>query len=108
MRLGRTTKEERTYERFRDLRASCKRKQFPFNIEYSDLEWSDVYPILGFDLNYFNDRPLSNSPSIDRKDNTQGYVKGNVWIISRQANAMKSSATKDELIKFASWVNSCV
>jgi|ERR1700719_3251206 len=37
------------------------------------------------------------SPSLDRVDNTIGYVKGNVRIISYRANQLKSDATDQEL-----------
>ena len=46
----------------------------------------------------------SNSPSIDRLDNTKGYVKGNVWVISTLANNMKNSAGFKDLHIFADWV----
>lgn len=46
-----------------------------------------------------------NSPSIDRLDNTKGYVKGNINIISWRANRIKSDATLDELEKIYRWVN---
>jgi hypothetical protein len=40
---------------------------------------------------------LSNSPSLDRIDPSKGYVKGNVWIISNRANAIKNDASHEEL-----------
>ena len=82
------------------IKSRAKRRGIPFNLELLDLQIPIYCPILGIKLevgvkgNYFN------SPSVDRIDNTLGYVKGNVAIISCKANSMKNSATKQEMISF--------
>lgn len=37
------------------------------------------------------------SPSLDRIDSSKGYVKGNVRVISKRANQLKSNATVEEM-----------
>lgn len=44
------------------------------------------------------------SPTIDRLYPERGYVKDNVVIISAKANAIKSSATADEIQRVADWL----
>ena len=60
-------------------------------------------PILGIPL-FMGTRHNPNSPSLDRVDNTLGYVKGNVQVISYRANALKKDASIKELKGLANWV----
>jgi hypothetical protein len=87
----------------------AKRKNLEFNIEVSDVVIPIICPILGIPIikNISETRakgPSANSPSLDRIDNSKGYIKGNVTIISHKANTMKHNATPLELIRFAEWV----
>jgi len=87
----------------------AKRKNLVFNIDVSDIQIPIICPILGIPIikNISESRakgPSSNSPSLDRIDNSKGYIKGNVTIISHKANTMKHNATPEELIRFAKWV----
>ena len=89
------------------VKERAKKQRLPVLITEDDIITSSYCPILGIELkvNHGALGGRSDSPSIDRKDSTQGYVKGNVWIISQLANQMKSNATPEQLRRFARWVN---
>lgn len=73
-----------------------------FNIKEEDIELVKFCPFLEIELDYSGDRRINwNSPSLDRIDNSKGYIPGNVWIISRRANTMKHSANREELKIFS-------
>jgi hypothetical protein len=70
-----------------------------FNLDHSDIVIPDFCPVLGIPLSLNNNGAgyHSNSPSLDRIDNSKGYVKGNVRVISARANLLKNDATIEEL-----------
>lgn len=70
-----------------------------FNITVDDINIPKKCPILGIKLCLDNNKAQVNSPSIDRIDNSKGYVKGNVWVISKKANTLKNDGTLKEFIK---------
>lgn len=92
-------------EKFRRKTANAKRLGIEFTIEFGELDFPEYCPALGIKLNYFNESVSDNSPSFDRIDPTKGYVKGNVVIVSKRANTIKSNATPDELKKIATFVD---
>lgn len=65
-------------------------------------------PILGIELNYAtserNGRKNWNAASLDRRDNTKGYIRGNVFIVSLRANMLKSDGTAHEHKRIAIWM----
>jgi hypothetical protein len=83
-------------------------KGLEFDLTAADVVIPSVCPILGMPLEHKKGSPggAHNSPALDRIDNTKGYVRGNVIVISHLANMMKSSATPEQLLKFADWVYS--
>lgn len=70
-------------------------------ITVRDLVWPTHCPVLGIELDYQpngqRDSRNPGNPSLDRWDNTKGYVPGNVFVISMRANVLKSNATAAEL-----------
>lgn len=76
-----------------------------FDLSVEDIIIPTHCPVLGIKIErQQGNGGKFNSPSVDRIDNTLGYVKGNIMVMSRLANSMKSNATNEELIIFAQWV----
>ena len=74
-----------------------------FTIIKEDVIIPEVCPILGLILTK-GDGYLPNAMSLDRVDNTKGYIPGNVRVISRKANLMKSNLTIDILEKLINYI----
>lgn len=63
-------------------------------------------PVFGFEFKRIGRGFNPQAPSVDRIKPELGYVKGNIQIISFKANAMKNSASFEELKQFADWIYS--
>ncbi|MBF9140815.1 hypothetical protein [Hymenobacter properus] len=79
----------------------ASKRGIEFSISATDLEIPAVCPLLGIPLFIGDKTKKINSPSIDRIDNSRGYVPGNVRIISNLANSMKGGASREQLEAFA-------
>lgn len=82
------------------LRAAKQRaieKGLDFNIDESDIILPKRCPLLEIQMQTHDFKAAGNSYSIDRIDSTKGYIKGNVWVISKRANTLKNNATIEEL-----------
>ena len=73
----------------------AKDRAIKYNYDFNITEDDIIIPIFCGDKDNYE-----NSPSLDRIDNNKGYIKGNVWVISKKANSMKNSATFNELNTF--------
>lgn len=99
-------------ERRKDVRKSlleaaqnrAREQNLEINITLDDIVVPDFCPVLNIKLEKSSGKASDNSPSLDKIIPSLGYVKGNIQVISRKANTMKSNATKDELLLFAKWV----
>lgn len=97
--------EIKEYTLFINAKSRARKRGMEFTIKLSDVMIPDYCPILGIKLNRVAEKYWSdNSPSLDRIDNNEGYVKGNIQIISALANTMKNKATPSQLLAFANWV----
>ena len=84
-------------------KSRAKKRGIPFAITVNDVEWATHCPVLGIELDY-NKTPsgsrralLFNVPSLDRKNNSLGYVPGNVFVLSYRANTIKNDASLIEI-----------
>lgn len=79
-------------------RSRAKAANKEFNISSSDLLLTSNCPVLGIPF-VFGEKMSDNSPTLDRINNSIGYVKGNVLVVSNKANRIKNSATPEEILK---------
>jgi hypothetical protein len=89
-------------------RVRAKERGLPINITEDDFDIPAICPVLGIPLRVAQGVADSNSPELDRIVPELGYVKGNVIVISRRANRIKTDATIEELQKVASFFVSLV
>jgi hypothetical protein len=83
----------------------AKEKNIDFNLTADDIFIPEYCPALGIKLQSVQGVTGSDcSPSLDRIDNSKGYIKGNVAVISFRANTLKNSATSEELRKIANFL----
>lgn len=81
----------------------AQRAGLDFDIEIEDVVIPKYCPYLGTEITkIFGQGVVWTNPSIDRIDNTKGYVKGNVQILSRRANSVKQDLSLSELQIFCS------
>ena len=81
----------------RNAKQRAKDKNLYFNIDVSDIILPEKCPLLNIPLELHWGKTQDNSYSLDRIDPKKGYVKGNVWVISRRANVIKNDASLEEL-----------
>lgn len=90
----------------RNVKSSARIRGLAFNLDISDIQLVDRCPLLDIELSYKSfleptDHNRLSQATVDRIDSSKGYVKGNIWIISRLANNMKSCASQQQLITFS-------
>lgn len=85
----------------------ARKRNQEFSISKEDIILPTHCPILGIKLEYNQGTGAGgkdNSYSLDRIDQSLGYIKNNVQVLSHKANSMKFTATPEELKLFAKWI----
>lgn len=85
-----------------NARERSKIKGYEFSITDDDIVIPEVCPLLNVPFVLGEKGNYEYTPTIDRIDNSKGYTKDNIWIITKKANSMKNSATPEELNTFCS------
>jgi hypothetical protein len=91
-------------ELLKAARRRARQRGRPFSLVLTDIVIPDNCPILGIPLQQAEGTPTEFSPSLDEIVVGRGYVPGNIQVISRKANTMKSNATPAELLLFSEWI----
>lgn len=85
-------------------RANKQNKEFTISVD--DIKIPTYCPILGIPLIINKKQHKFDSPSIDRIDNSKGYTKENIAVISYRANQLKSNGTLLELSAIVNYMES--
>lgn len=88
--------------KLKGMKYRARKRGLEFNLTEEDLKVPAVCPVLGIPLKIKGTR--EECPSVDRFDNTKGYTKDNVRIISYRANMIKCDATLQELERLVTYM----
>lgn len=83
--------EKRIYNR---IKSRATKKKIPFDLELQDIVLPKLCPVFQKPFIYGD---YDWTYSVDRKDNSLGYVKGNIQILSNRANRLKGDFSINEL-----------
>ena len=81
-------------------KARAKRYGREFDLIPEDITVPSICPLLNIPISW-DSHVLDNRPSLDRLDNSKGYIKGNAVVISHRANRLKNVADWKELMLLA-------
>ena len=98
--------KERLSRLYYEATNRSKENKLEFNIEKSDIEIPLVCPVLNIPIKIDNKKLSLDSPTLDRIDNTKGYVKGNICVISWKANKIKSYGSLEDRKKLVEYLTS--
>lgn len=87
-----------------NARKRANKKGITFDLVKEDIIIPEICPILKVPFEIGTKDNYDYTPTIDRIDNSKGYTKDNIQIITNKANSMKNSADFTMLVNFAEYV----
>lgn len=78
-------------------KARAKKLEIEFTITPADIVVPERCPVLGVRISVLNRAADQDGASLDRIDNTKGYVPGNVAVLSRRGNRTKGDLTPETI-----------
>lgn len=100
----RNTHKGRITTMYREAKRRSEERGLEWDLELCEVMVPDVCPVLGIPLFFTVGRTTDNTPTLDRVDNTKGYTRDNVVVISYRANRIKNDSTLDELVAVTVYV----
>ena len=88
---------------FYRLKANAKQNGVEFTLTVEDIVLPDACPVYEVPFIY---KDSQWTYSFDRVDNSKGYIKGNVRVISRKANRQKSDMSIEDLERIINYMKS--
>lgn len=87
-----------------EARKRATEKNLTFNLTQEDIKIPEVCPVFNIPLYVGKGKRTWNSPTLDRFNNSKGYTKDNVQVISWRANHLKNDGTLDEMRSLVQWM----
>lgn len=87
----------REYKMWNGARGHAKKLKLECSITPADIHIPEKCPLLGILLDKKAPLRADSVPSLDRIDNSIGYIPENIWVISWKANRIKHACTVAEL-----------
>lgn len=92
------------YNLLAEAKRRAREKKLAFTIARQDIIIPIACPILGIPLFHGKGNACDNSPTLDRIIPAIGYIPGNVAVISKRANTIKSFGTAEEHLAIAAYI----
>lgn len=100
--MEKSRKNRPTKQLLRAIKSRSKLYGWEFSLTEADIVAPEKCPVFGIELKWGvgGGKGLKNrdrTPSVDRIDNTKGYTRDNIVVVSYRANRLKSDGTLAEL-----------